>query len=129
MPGLLAPGSRLRTIVANLLVAVPAILFLWLGVSTFLYPTPPGPVEHMANQQLETSGWQRIRVLCAREALCRKFGEARQGCATAGNYKNCLDIKMGDDAVGLYPCTNNGTVWGASQDMPDQFTCLAARIF
>lgn len=78
--------------------------------------------------QREASEQQRTRSLCQAAELCRKFGEARQACATAGNYKNCVDIKMGKDATDLYPCMNDGHVWAEPADMPNRFQCFIQSI-
>ena len=132
MASLLAPGSRTRTLVANLLIAIPALflawLILWEAIHPRLQPAQPTAAQ-VANQQQQISDRQRTQLLCQRQALCRKFGEARRACATAGNYKNCIDIKMGDDAMDVYPCMNNGTVWGAPKDMPDRLTCFVSSVF
>jgi hypothetical protein len=46
------------------------------------------------------------RVACQVSAACEKYDKARIDCATAGNFKTCLRIKMGDDErYGRY-CTN-----------------------
>jgi hypothetical protein len=71
----------------------------------------------------------QVKALCAQQAICTKFAEARQACATAGNYKNCVDIKMGSDATGgLYPCMNDGHIWNEPPDMPNRFQCLLSAI-
>ncbi len=36
--------------------------------------------------------------LCHAAAACKKYSEPRLECATAGNFKTCLRIKMGNDA-------------------------------
>lgn len=112
MSGLLAPGSRFRSFIAYTLFSLPFILFAWIIASDFI------------NQP-----WQRTQNLCYQRALCLKFGEARQACAIAGNYKNCIDIKMGDDAMDLYPCMNNGTVWDPPKETPSRLTCFLSSIF
>jgi hypothetical protein len=111
----LDPGSRIRTFIANVLVAGPALFLAWLIIWSFTNPPPPETAEQnrvraeaqAAVQQRAESERHRRQNLCQQQALCRKFGEARQACATAGSYKTCTDIKMGDDAMDLYPCTNN----------------------
>jgi hypothetical protein len=37
-------------------------------------------------------------ALCHQAAACKKYSKVRQECATAGSFKTCLRIKMGDDA-------------------------------
>ena len=70
---------------------------------------------------------QRQKTLCRLLSLCSKFGDARAACATAGNYKMCIDIKMGADAMDSYLCTNDGAVSGQPNDMPTAFECLWLR--
>ena len=69
----------------------------------------------------------RQKTLCRLLSLCSKFGDARAACATAGNYKMCIDIKMGADAMDSYLCTNDGAVSGQPNDMPTAFECLWLR--
>jgi hypothetical protein len=129
---------------ARAIVGVPAVLFVAVNIWAEATKTPrpwaePTPeiveqeraraeqqtlARERARQQgaLET---ERARFLCHQKAMCWKFGEARQACATAGNYKHCIDIKMGNEAIdGLYPCMNDGSVWADPQDMPGQLMCF-----
>jgi hypothetical protein len=39
----------------------------------------------------------QVLFLCEQAAACKKYDTARLECATAGNLKTCLRIKMGDD--------------------------------
>jgi hypothetical protein len=39
----------------------------------------------------------KVLILCEQAAACKKYDAARLECATAGNLKTCLRIKMGDD--------------------------------
>jgi hypothetical protein len=41
---------------------------------------------------------QAKRELCHFAAVCKKYDTVRLECATAGNFKTCLRIKMGGDA-------------------------------
>jgi hypothetical protein len=70
----------------------------------------------------------RQKTLCRLLSLCSKFGDARQACATAGNYKMCIDIKMGADAMDRYPCKNDGAVFDQPNDMPTAFECLWTKL-
>ena len=106
MPGPLAPGSPIRTFLGYGLAAIPLSL-LAIGVFGALFePKPPAaPVSPELKQwreaQMDEQQRQAVRVaerkqhLCRQQTLCRKFGEVRQACATAGDYKKCVDIKMG----------------------------------
>jgi hypothetical protein len=131
MPGRLAPGSPIRVFIGNAVAFAPVLLLVSFFVWEFIkQPTPENAriVDPAATQQ-QASERQRTQSLCHQQALCRKFGEARQECATAGNYKNCLSIKMGDDAMDLYPCMNDGTAWGAPKDIPNRLTCFLSGVF
>src|SRR5262249_61990704 len=44
-------------------------------------------------------------ALCRQAAACKKYSEARLECATAGNFKTCLRIKMGEDAAYIGMCS------------------------
>ena len=44
------------------------------------------------------------RYLCRVAAACRKYTGVREECATAGSFKICVRIKMGDDADLLDIC-------------------------
>jgi hypothetical protein len=35
------------------------------------------------------------KPLCELKSICQSFSEARQTCATAGSFENCLSVKMG----------------------------------
>ena len=35
------------------------------------------------------------RALCNIASVCKKYGTVRQDCAVAGNFKNCVQVKMG----------------------------------
>jgi hypothetical protein len=43
-----------------------------------------------------TAERERNRLLCKVKSTCAEYGEARQACATAGNFQNCIRVKMGD---------------------------------
>jgi hypothetical protein len=46
---------------------------------------------------------------CKAKSICKTYGRVRQECATAGNYKNCLRIKMGSEAYEIIDmCTEEG---------------------
>jgi hypothetical protein len=51
-------------------------------------------------QQLD----QGRRELCRAAAVCKKYDTVRLECATAGSFKTCLRVKMGDDAVFANSC-------------------------
>jgi hypothetical protein len=72
------------------------------------------------------------RVACQVSAACEKYDKARIDCATAGNFKTCLRIKMGDDErYGRY-CTNGydeGAPPMRSPGSPYKLTCAVLLKF
>ena len=94
------------------------ILVVW-GLQMVVPPPAPETPEQiqarkaaqLAQAKAQAAATARQRALCNQQTICTKFATARQECATAGNYKNCVDIKMGTDAMDLYPCMNDGRVW------------------
>jgi hypothetical protein len=38
-------------------------------------------------------------ALCRKAEACKRYSDARLECATAGDLKTCIDIKMGTDAA------------------------------
>jgi hypothetical protein len=114
-----------------------SVILLFSGWAVVTAPPPPveTPVQmqaRLAAQQAEhaqaTLRAERQKSLCNQQTICTKFAVARQECATAGNYKNCVDIKMGKDAMDLYPCMNDGRVWGEPADIPNRFQCFIQSI-
>ena len=70
---------------------------------------------------------ERKQSLCRMAAACKKYSEARLECATAGNFKTCLHIKMATDAS--YSGICSGFDEGAPavplpQETPNWFECL-----
>ena len=69
---------------------------------------PPYPDELRAQQaaqqvaqrrrEAEVDHEEMERYLCRVASACKKYSDVRLECATAGNFKTCLRIKMGDDA-------------------------------
>jgi hypothetical protein len=56
-------------------------------------------------QQRRQQTWQIKRSLCSEAKACKKYNEARLECATAGNFKTCLRIKMDEDASYAEVCS------------------------
>jgi hypothetical protein len=54
----------------------------------------------------------KAAIACAERLLCRDYGNAAQSCAVAGDFKQCMAIKLGDDPnyVSQYICNNDGSV-------------------
>lgn len=68
---------------------------------------------------------ERITLLCHEQAVCEKFGAVRQECATAGNFQNCINVKMGDEDAGLTDmCSTDGKLAYLPPDMPNWLNCF-----
>lgn len=66
-------------------------------------------------------------ALCRQKSMCRQYGQVRQECAIAGNFQNCIRVKMGDDKAdeAAANCTNDGHAAFASNE-PNAVDCLLA---
>ena len=53
-------------------------------------------------------------------AACKKYSAARLDCATAGNFKTCLRIKMGDDAYDYAGACSGGEIGAAAKPLPPE---------
>jgi hypothetical protein len=49
-------------------------------------------------------------ALCHQAAACNKYSKVREECATAGNFKTCLRVRMGADELWSDIC--NGYIEG-----------------
>jgi hypothetical protein len=77
-------------------------------------PKPLTPEEQRARQaaekdrqQIEQAKQVKQQVkqdLCRAAAVCKKYDTVRLECATAGSFKTCLRVKMGDDSVFANSC-------------------------
>jgi hypothetical protein len=68
----------------------------------------PRTAQEQAEQQAaEQQKKESERFLCHLASACQKYREARLDCATAGNLRTCLHIKMGDDALYSGMCSGN----------------------
>jgi hypothetical protein len=63
--------------------------------------------------------------LCQIKLVCRQYYSARQECAVAGNFDNCVQIKIGNKDTSF--CTNDGGVNEPQyvSDMPNEVECAA----
>jgi hypothetical protein len=64
----------------------------------------------------------RVKSLCRLRSSCALYPAARQECAIAANFANCIDIKIG---VGWGSCTNDGHLRNPPSDMPGWLDCLS----
>jgi hypothetical protein len=122
-----------------------AIVVWILGASAWEVTHPPPPetqeqtqarvvAQRAAQAAYETKKMQdlvvaeRKRNLCNLQAVCTKYGDTRQSCATAGNYNTCLNVKMSNDIGVVSLCTNDGRIANPPNDMPNTLECLLTKI-
>jgi hypothetical protein len=74
--------------------------------------------EFIAQKARETA---RAENLCRLRSSCAQYPAARQECAVAANFANCIDIKIG---VGLGSCTNDGHLSNPPSDTPSWLDCF-----
>ncbi len=67
---------------------------------------------------------KRISFLCHVKSLCAQYSIARQQCAVAGNFDNCVSVKMGNDLQSVGMCTNEGGLLNSPTDLPSAMQCL-----
>ncbi len=66
---------------------------------------------------------ERESQLCSLVPVCRKYGEVRQECAVAGNFRNCVMVKMGNSDFS--DCADDGTIADASSsETPNRLSCF-----
>jgi hypothetical protein len=67
--------------------------------------------------------------MCRVKRACERYGTVRQECATAGDFNNCISVKMGNDADKVGQCVNDGSVALLSTDqMPNAVECFVHGI-
>jgi hypothetical protein len=101
----------------------PIIMIIYAVVST----TPPDP----RTPEQKAAKATFIKTYCQTINVCKKYGTVRQECATAGSFKNCINVKMGDSASysGLeMDCNNDGTIRWQPTDAPSMFECFFRTI-
>jgi hypothetical protein len=68
--------------------------------------------------------------LCHEHLVCTKHKDTRQECAIAGDFSNCINVKMGGEPMYGLSCTNDGELTSASDkaDMPYEIECLLRNV-
>jgi hypothetical protein len=92
-----------------------AIFLAVIGGSIWAAMGPPLTPAEQAQQALRSAARQQQeqldleieKYLCRKMAACRKYDQARLQCAAAGNFKNCLRIKLDNDLSLVDPCGGN----------------------
>jgi hypothetical protein len=90
---------------------------------------PPIAAQKERNAIIEKSRQQADqykRYLCLAAAACRKYDTVRLECATAGSFKTCLRIKMGDDANYIDACSlsDGAPALPPPPDTPNALECF-----
>jgi hypothetical protein len=75
--------------------------------------------------------WQHAnefkKYLCRMPEICTKYRAMRLECAVAGNFKNCITIKMGRDASLLDLCTEEGEPGYRDPATPNILECFLRK--
>jgi hypothetical protein len=95
---------------------------------------PPTPAQMqrdvaIANARQKTNQYKKY--LCLAAAACKKYDTVRLECATAGSFKTCLHIKMGDDANYIDACSSGdgSPALPSPPDTPTVIDCLILAWF
>ena len=98
----------------------------------------PGPemiqaISHMNYKNGDI--YENVKVLCTLKSFCEDWSKVRQDCSTAGDYRNCMVIKLGDaqnkfldsrgGADGI--CKTDGTLDRTIQQ-PSKFLCFGNEV-
>jgi len=66
---------------------------------------------------------------CKQMNSCQRYGVARQQCAVAGDFNNCIKIRTGQEyRFWSANCTDNGGVRGVT-DTPSTVQCFISTFF
>ncbi|KAA3448058.1 hypothetical protein C7I87_24280 [Mesorhizobium sp. SARCC-RB16n] len=85
--------------------------------------------QREARAKADQQSQDHLTNLCKWVDLCREFGDARQACATAGDFQNCLNVKLGDNAWVIGDnCSNDGSLINPQNDTPSRLECLGATV-
>jgi hypothetical protein len=128
-------------------IAFIGVVFLCVGIAVHNAPPPSPPTQVELEAQAQQRQAQQLayerRVEDARKAAaargaraswlcrisrsCEKYASVRQDCAVAGDFDNCLRVKMGSDMNDTMYCTNDGHITYPPDDMPSKVECLGVR--
>ncbi len=120
--------QRLRWVLLFALLAAFAIL-------SALHPPPPLTAEQQQARDLaaqrvrdeQTARQERVTSLCRAWQTCQDYSSARQECAVAGDFNNCLRIKLGEDIARVSDCASDGNLLYPPSDMPNRLECIVHR--
>ena len=102
---------------ADLKDAIGVLLTMLFGAGMLTYlllpgdPKPPVGLSQDAQAQWVKEMHHAKDELCDIRSICRRNTRARQECATAGDFQNCLQVKLGaNDYSQLLYCDDDGAV-------------------
>lgn len=123
--------------------AVLALVIFGIIDTTLLHPPAPQTAEQLRVRQKQEAAMQesqrqarerwdaqrtRTKALCKAKANCSLYAEARQTCATAGNYETCMSVKFDSYSTARLDCTNDGGLAYAPADLPNDVDCFFSFI-
>ena len=82
-----------------------------------------------AQQRTEAAASHALqKAFCETVNVCKKYGTVRQDCAVAGNFKNCVQVKMNLSYATLETdCNDDGTLrWQPANVPTNAVTCFFA---
>ena len=81
--------------------------------------------EEAQIRTLQSAAEEEKKYLCRLKTVCKTYATVRQDCATAGNFNNCINVKMGDDDAAMTgSCSNDGKPLYPQAKVPDNLECL-----
>jgi hypothetical protein len=125
--------SRLLEFVAGLLgVALVTAFYIILGAA-FIWGSAPylRAKPKIIVDVIPSTGNERLSAykdtLCHEQSSCGKYKDVRQQCAIAGDFDNCVSVRMADEHVHyIFQCTNDGQIFSEEDraNMPNQVECF-----
>jgi hypothetical protein len=84
-------------------------------------------LREQQDQEAKQAAELTEKYLCRKAAACKKYDQVRLECATAGNFRTCLRVKMGESVSYIDLCS--GYDEGAPAIGPDPKTPDFVRCF
>jgi hypothetical protein len=92
---------------------------------------PPTQEQLKLEKQLADERKDRDRdnvYWCSLAVVCSKYAEVRDQCAVAGDFTNCLRVKLKDDWNRIDQCADGGKLIDPPANMPDTFQCIGSEL-
>lgn len=68
----------------------------------------------------------RMHELCEEKAVCERYPDVKQECATAGSVERCISIKMHNRDISM--CNEEGQLDLAPKDVPSKTYCVTLKL-